>query len=116
MRIEAAGGAPRRRPIARVLLGRDLESVNSLGEDREEAVHNLVPFFRIHLLGEVHGPLHVREEDRHLLALPFQSAARRQDLLGEVLRGVGAGIPFACFPGCLICKRRPTLFAEFRAG
>ena len=41
-------------------------------------------------LGELHRPLHVGEEHRHLLALALERASRGEDLLGEVLRGVGA--------------------------
>jgi hypothetical protein len=66
--------------------------VDALGEDREEAIHDLVPFLRIYLLGEIHRALHVGEKHRDLLALALDSGARREDLLGEVLRGVGAGI------------------------
>jgi hypothetical protein len=37
-------------PIAGVLINRAFEAVDSLGEDREEPIHDLVPFFGIHLL------------------------------------------------------------------
>jgi hypothetical protein len=78
--------------IARVLVDGAFEAVNALGEDREEAVHDLVPLFGIELLGQVHRSFHVSKEDRHLLAFAFEGAARREDLLGEVLRRVRARV------------------------
>jgi hypothetical protein len=68
--------------------------VYAVGEDREEAVHDPVPFFRIELLGQFHRAFHVGEEHGHLLALAFEGRARGEDLLGEVSRGVGARIGF----------------------
>ena len=38
-------------------------------------------------LGQLHRAHHVGEQHRHLLALALQGAARRTDLLGQVLRG-----------------------------
>jgi hypothetical protein len=78
--------------VARVLIDRTLEAVHPFGEDCEEAIHDLMPLFGIHLLGKVHRALRVGEEKRHLFALPFEGAARCQDLLGKVLRGVRARI------------------------
>src|SRR5262249_7848229 len=71
------------------LIDRSLEPMNSLGEDREEAIHDLVPFLGIDLLGEIHRPLHVGEEDSHLLPFAFECASRCKNLLGEVLRCIG---------------------------
>ena len=78
--------------VARVLVHRALEPVHALGEDREEAVEDLVPLLGIDLLGQLHRPLHVGEEDGHLLALALERGARREYLLGEVLRGVRARV------------------------
>jgi hypothetical protein len=77
--------------VARVLVDRPLEAMHALSEDLEEAVHDLVPLFGVDLLGEVHRPLHVGEQHRHLLALAFDGAAGGEDRLGEVLWGVGRG-------------------------
>jgi hypothetical protein len=63
--------------MIRVLIDRALEAMDSLGEDRKEAVHDPVPFFGIDLLREVHRALHVGEEDSDLLALAFEGAAGR---------------------------------------
>ena len=64
-------------PVAGVLVDRALEAVNAVGEDREEAIHDLVPLFGIDLLGELHRALHVGEEDGHLLALAFEGGCAR---------------------------------------
>src|SRR5262249_3155176 len=75
-----------------VLVDRAFEAVNTLGEDREEAIHDFVPLLGIDLLGEINRALHVGEEHRYLFPLALESASRRQDLLGEVLRRVAARI------------------------
>ena len=46
--------------------------MNAPGEDREEAIHDFVPLFGVHLLGQVHRALHVRKEHRDLLALTLE--------------------------------------------
>jgi len=49
--------------------------------------------------GEIHRAFHVGEEHRHLLALAFKGAPRCEDLLGEMLRSVGAWVSsFAAAP------------------
>src|SRR5439155_22025655 len=62
------------------------------GEELEEAAHDPVPVFGVELLGELHRALHAGEEDGHVLALAFEGGPRAEDLLGEVLRGVGAWV------------------------
>jgi hypothetical protein len=61
--------------VTSVLVDRALETVNSLGEDREEAIHDLVPLLGIDSLREIHRPLHVGEEHGDLLALALEGAA-----------------------------------------
>jgi hypothetical protein len=73
--------------------------MDALGEELEESIHDHMPLFWIELLGEVHRALHVGEQHGHLLALAFQGGLRGEDLLGEVLRGVGAGIALGTGPG-----------------
>jgi hypothetical protein len=77
-------------PVARVLVDRPLEAVHALGEDLEEALQDGVPLLGIELLGELHGALHVRKQDGHLLAFAFEGGLRLEDLLGEVLGRVVA--------------------------
>ena len=72
-------------PIARELVDRPLEPVDTLGEDQEEPIQDVVPLLRVDRLGELHRALHVGEQNRDLLTLPLESAAGREDLLGEVL-------------------------------
>ena len=62
--------------VAGVLVRRALEAVHAVGEDREEAIDDAVPLFRVELLGELHRALHVGEEHGHLLALAFEGGAR----------------------------------------
>jgi hypothetical protein len=76
--------------VAGVMVHRALEAMNAVRKDLEEAVEDLVPLLRVELLGQLHRPLHVGEEDRHLLSLTLEGGLRLQDLIGEVLRGVGA--------------------------
>src|SRR5262245_29374284 len=77
--------------VACVLVDRPFEAVDALGEDREEAVHDPVPFLRVDLFGEIHRALHVGEENRDLLTLAFEGTAGGEDLFGEVLWSVRAG-------------------------
>jgi hypothetical protein len=58
-------------PVTGVLVDRTLETVNAIREDREEAIHDLVPLLGIELLGQVHRAFDVGEEHRHLLPLAF---------------------------------------------
>ena len=79
-------------PVAGELVDRALEAVDALAEDREEAVHDPPPLLGVALLGELHRAHHVGEQHRHLLALALEGGAAGTDLLGEVLRGVGARV------------------------
>jgi hypothetical protein len=56
--------------------------MNSVRQDRKEAVHDLVPVFGIDLLGEIHRALHVGEQDSDLFALTFERAAGSKNFLG----------------------------------
>ncbi len=80
--------------VAGVLVDRAFEAVHAVGEDREEALEDAVPRFRIELLGQLHRALHVGEEHGDLLALAFERGLRLEDLVGEVFRGVRARVAF----------------------
>ena len=56
-------------PVAGELVDGALEALDGVGEDREEALHDLAPLLGVVLLGEVHRPLDVGEQHGHLLAL-----------------------------------------------
>jgi hypothetical protein len=100
--------------VAGVLIDRAFEPVNAVGEDREEAIHDFVPFLGIDLLRQVHRSLHISKEHRDLLPLAFESGTSGEDLLGEVFRRVGAGV------GGAACRcasdRGRTLVAELGYG
>jgi hypothetical protein len=66
--------------------------VDTVAQDLEETLHDVVPFLGFDRLGEVHRSLHVGEEHGYLLPLAFEGRARGEDLLGEVLGSVGAWI------------------------
>jgi hypothetical protein len=51
-----------------------LESVDSPGEDLEDAIEDAMPRLDIEAFGEPHGIDHVGKEHAHLLALPFDGA------------------------------------------
>ena len=56
-------------PVAGELVDGALEALDRLGQDREEALHDLAPLLGVLLLGEVHRAADVGEQHRHLLAL-----------------------------------------------
>ena len=56
-------------PVAGELVDGALEPGHRVGQDREEALHDLAPLLRVLLLGEVHRAADVGEQHRHLLAL-----------------------------------------------
>ena len=56
-------------PVAGELVDGALEPGHGVGQDREEALHDLAPLLRVLLLGEVHRAADVGEQHRHLLAL-----------------------------------------------
>ena len=61
-------------PVAGELVDGALVAGHGIGEDREEALHDLAPLLRVLLLGEVHRAADVGEQDGHLLALAVVTA------------------------------------------
>src|SRR5262245_10462508 len=90
--VRDGGPEQRHDSVAGVLVHCALEAVDAVGQNCEEPIHDLVPFLGIDLLGEVHRALYVSEEGGDLLPLTLERASRREDLLGEMLRGIGARI------------------------
>jgi hypothetical protein len=77
--------------VARELVDGAFVAVDVAGQDLEAAVHDLVDGFGVETLREGSEAGDVREKDGDLFALAFESAARRQDLLGQVRRRIRAG-------------------------
>src|SRR6185436_14505659 len=67
-----------------------LVPVNAIREDPEETIEQAMPFLGVDALGELHRAHDVGEEHGDQLALAAERAARRQDLVGQVPRRVGA--------------------------
>src|SRR5215467_3971633 len=62
--------------------------MHGLHDQLEHWIENLAPLFGIAFGEPLHRALEVSEEYRDLLALAFQRGFGREDLLGEMLRGV----------------------------
>jgi hypothetical protein len=59
-----------------------LEPMYPVQEDMKAAVHEGMDLLRIEALREGGEPGHIGKQDRDLFALPFESTAGGQDLLG----------------------------------
>jgi hypothetical protein len=79
-------------PVARVLVDRPLEAVHAVGQDLEEAIEDAMPLLGVDALSQLHRALDVGEEHRHLLALALQRGLALEDLVGQVLGRVVAGV------------------------
>ena len=77
-------------PVAGELVDGALEAVHGLGQDREEALHDLAPLLRVLLLGQVHRAADVGEQHRHLLALGVVLRSLRSPSSYEGLRRHGS--------------------------
>ena len=95
-----------------------LAALDAVGEEAEEALHDLRPRFGIELFRQLHRSLHVGEEHGHLLALAFEGGLRLPDLLGEVLGGLGSGAALhvgvagseqALGSGCVVAEAETTV-------
>jgi hypothetical protein len=70
--------------VAHHLVHRALVPVNRIHHLFEHRIEQLAGVLRVPVREQLHGALHVREQNRHLLALAFEGAARCQDLFGQV--------------------------------
>ena len=98
--------------VAHDLVHRALVAVHGLHHAFEDGVEDSPGFFRVAVGQELHGPLQVSKEDRDLLALALQGALGCEDLLGEMLGGVGLG---GGETAGLTGERRPARTAELLA-
>jgi hypothetical protein len=63
--------------------------VDFVHQDFEAAIHDLVDFLRIKLLGKGGEVRHIGEQHGHQLPLTFDGAPVGQNLIGQMFRGVG---------------------------
>ena len=115
--ILVGNGGPEQRhdAVAHHLVHRPLVAVDGLHHEFKHRIKDLAGLFGIAVGEEFHRALEVGEEHGHLLALAFQGTLGGEDLLGEVLGGVGPGRGEARLwssPGYGMC----TLRAELRYG
>ncbi len=80
-------------PIAGELVHGATEAAHPLDQDADQAAHDLRPYLWIHVLLEVHGPLHIGEQDRQLLPFPLPRVCARERRGGG--RAGGRGEPGA---------------------
>ena len=87
--IGNGGAKQRHEAVAEELIDGALVPVYRVEAALEEAVEQRMHGLGSQALGQGGRVGNVAEEHRHRLALPFQGAARGEDLLGEMFRGVG---------------------------
>src|SRR5262245_11115797 len=88
----------RHNPVAHHLIDRALVPMDRLHHALEDRVEDLARFFRIAIGEQLHRAFEVGEEHRDLLALTLEIRLGGEDLLGEVLGGVGLGRSKARLP------------------
>ena len=76
-------------PVAHHLVDGALVAVDGLHHALEHGIEELARLLGIAVGEQLHRALEVGEEHGDLLALAFERGLRGEDLLGEVLRGVG---------------------------
>ena len=79
----------RHNPIAHHLVDGALVPMDGLHHSLEHRIEDLARVLGIGVGEQFHRAFHVGEEHGHLFAFPFEGGLRCEDLLGEVLRGVG---------------------------
>jgi hypothetical protein len=76
-------------PVPRELVDAPLDAMHLRQHQSKGAVEHLVQHLRINPLCQRRGSLQVGKAHCHMLALAFQGATGGEDLLGQILRGVG---------------------------
>jgi hypothetical protein len=103
-------------PVTHHLVHRALVAVDGVHHVLDDRVEQLPGFLRVTFGEQLHRALEVGEEDGDLLALTFERALGGQDLLGEVLRGVGLRRREPCQLGPVAAGRLPAFKAELGTG
>jgi hypothetical protein len=76
-------------PITHDLVDRALVAVDGLHHAFEDGIEELPSLLGVAVGEQLHRAFEVCEEHGHLFALAFEGSLRGEDLLGEVLGGVG---------------------------
>jgi hypothetical protein len=76
-------------PVAHHLVDGALVVMDGLHHPLQHGVEQLARLLGVPVGEQLHRALEIGEEDRHLFALALQRALGGEDLLGEVLGGVG---------------------------
>src|SRR5215831_20768186 len=103
-------------PVTHYLIHCAFITMHSFHHVFEDWVKEFPRFLRITVSKQLHRSFHIGEEHRDLLALAFESALRRKDLLGEVFGGISFGGNEARCYGGLRAHRLPTLKTELCSG
>jgi len=101
--------------VAHHLVDGALVVVDRFHHQLEHGVEELARLLRVPISQQFHRPLEVGEEHGHLLALAFEGGLRGEDLLGEVLGGVGLRRCESCRLGPVTVGRLPAFKAELGA-
>ena len=83
------GAEERHDPVTHHLVHRPLVAVDRLHQPLDDGIEELPRLLGIAIGEQLHGALHVGEEDRDLLALSLERGLRGEDFLGEVPGRVG---------------------------
>jgi len=78
-------------PVTHHLVDHAFVTMDGLHHPLKHRIEQLARLLGIAVGQQFHRALEIGEEDGHLLALALEGALRGEDLLGEVLRGVGVG-------------------------
>jgi hypothetical protein len=101
-------------PVSHDLVDRALVAMDGLHHVLEDGVQKLAGFLGITVGQQLHRTLQVGKQDGDVLALAFESSLRREDLFGQVLRGIRVRRGELGCGGCP--KRRGALAAELILG
>jgi hypothetical protein len=78
-------------PVPHHLVHRPLVAMDGLHHQRQHRIEDLAGLLRVAIGEQLHRTLEIGEQHGHLLALPLQGGLGGEDLLGQVLGGVGVG-------------------------
>ena len=82
--------------VAHDVVYRALVPVNGCHHALHDALEKLSRLLRVTVRDQLHGSLEVREQHGDLLTFALDGAPGREDLLGEVFRGIGLGRAGRC--------------------